>query len=334
MVPLMSRAVALLAALRVAQPAASPEIPPTPQSALVWEAPAGCPTHAEVETAIATRVPPGAVRVRARVEAKPEGFDADVAIDSAHGSTQRRLASPSCTSVVDAIVLLAHVAAEPLPTHETIAPAPAPVPEIPALPPDDPTFIEEPVAPAAPLPETPPRERPTRPRPRATIGAAAIVGGGTLPTIDLGVLGTVGIATPAIRAELGALYLGPRRDDVDADASVRIDAWGMALRVCPVIPLPTTRVELAACATATAGLLRGESSGAALQSDARARQPWVRAAVGPDLAVVVHPRVRVTAAIEAGGHLVRPGFVIAGLGRVWAPRRWAAHSLIGLQVRL
>jgi hypothetical protein len=71
-----------------------------------------------------------------------------------------------------------------------------------------------------------------------------------------------------------------------------------------------------------------------LRSDSEERQPWVRAAAGPDLGIVVHPRVRVTAALEAGGHIVRPGFAIAPLSRVWAPQPWAVHALVGLQVRL
>lgn len=333
----MSRAVALMTALRIGEPAVPPVTAPPSEPALRWEAPASCPTTDEVAAAIDARVPVGSVRVHARVDEAPAGFVADVAIDSAHGSTQRRLESPSCTTVVDAIVLLAHVAAEPLPTHERIAPPPAVPLELPE-PSINPTAPDVVATPDVVLPP----EQPTleyrfqRPRVRATIGASAIIGGGTLPRIDAGVLGTVGIAHRIGRAELGALYLAPMRASlgVEADARVVVDAWGLALRVCPAIPLPTTRVELSICAAATAGRLRGTSSGTALQEPGTAQQPWVRLAAGPELAIAVHPRVRLVAAVEGGGHIVRPGFVIAGLDRVWAPQRWAVHGLAGVQVRL
>jgi hypothetical protein len=329
----MSFALAMLFSLRAAT-IASPDAAAW-SGGVQWQAPASCPTQADVEARIAARVSLELVRVQATIDATADGFAAAVAIDSAHGSSTRTLASPSCDSIVDAIVLLAHVAGEPLPTYERIAPpAPVPVPEVPEPVAADPTAVTPiataPVAPATAVPERPERE-PLRVR--ATIGASAIVGGGTLPRIDAGVLGALGVSTRIGRAELGALYLAPQRADLAQDARIGVDAWGIALRICPTIPLPLDRLELSICATATAGRLRGTSSGAALASSREDAQPWVRLAGGPELAIAVHPRVRLVAAVDGGGHVVAPGFAIGGAGR-WAPRPWAVHGLAGVQMRL
>ncbi len=319
--------------------AAGEPVPTSPtrafSGAVRWDAPQGCPTQAEVEARIAARVPIERVRVQARVAASGEGFAAEVAIESVHGSSTRTLASPSCESVADALVLLTHVAAESQPTYARIT---LPAPEL-AVEPPQPTdeLSVRPRAAAAVGAQPPPPPRADRPRSRAraTIGIAAIVGAGTLPRLDTGVHGSIGIAARFGRAELGALYLAPQDAAVKGhDASVRMDAWGVVLRLCPAIPLPTRRLQLSICAAASGGSLRGTASGNDLAVTRRGGQPWVRATAGPELAIEVHRRVLLVATFEGGGHVVRPGFVIAGHGRVWAPQRWAAHGLVGMQVRL
>ncbi|MBC7977009.1 MAG: hypothetical protein H7138_18695, partial [Myxococcales bacterium] len=107
----MSLVLALSSSLRLAEP----EVPEViaPASTISWEAPAECPSQSEVVASIAVRVEPSSVRVRAVVRRELE-LVAEVEIDSAQGSTRRRLQSPSCASIVDALALLAQVAAEPL----------------------------------------------------------------------------------------------------------------------------------------------------------------------------------------------------------------------------
>jgi hypothetical protein len=328
-------AIALFAVLGLAGPELA-------RGVVRWDAPASCPAQDEVVAAIAARVPIDAIGVQARVEERGGELVADVVIDSAHGTTKRTLQSPSCASLVDALVLLAQVAAEPSP----LVPAPIETPppeEPPAQPVEPPTTAPE-VAPREPTiaqtsSATPPLAKSDAPKRRGAdlrfrTAAAAIVGGGTLPGIDLGVRGLVGLATRWVHADVGALYLGPRRaPDPAAAVHVTIDAWAVVARVCPVIPLPSRRVELSACLVATAGQLRGSSEGSGLRVPKHGTQPFVRIAIAPELAIVVHPRVRLVASVEAGGHVARPGFGIAG-DRVWAPRKWAVHGLAGLEVRL
>lgn len=296
---------------------------------LRWEAPVGCPDHAAVASAIAARQPVDPVTVDARVTATDVGVVADLVIDSAHGSTQRRLQSPSCDSIVDAVALLVQVAADPLPTPARIAPASGPAAQQLA----PPELPEEPaLAPTPTVQRTRPAQR--RPRPKARLAAMGTIGAGTLPRLDAGGRVSIGIATRRLLADVGATILAPQRARTPADVEVAIAAFGGVARVCPVVPLDGPRLELSVCAALTAGVLRGRSSGAAIVGPDQALQPWVRLAAAPELAVVVHPRVRVTATLEAGGHVVRSGFAVAGLGQVWTPRPWAIHGSAGIEVRL
>jgi hypothetical protein len=302
---------------------------------VVWEAPASCPSQVEVARAIEARVGPRQLEVRASVRQDEGGFVAALAIVSETGTTQRSLASPVCATLVDAVVLLAVVATDPVPTIESIAPrlrAPDVIPEV--IPP---AAIAEPlpmIDVGAPIePPQPPAAKPRRPRriqPRAA--AFAIFGGGTLPGLDVGVRGAFGIATPRVHADVLALWLGPR-EAVREDVTATIDAWAVGARVCPVVPLPTQRVELPICAVLAAGQLRGRAASERLVERSPQRVEWVTAAVAPELAVVVHRLVRIVVGVEVGGTWTRQGFAVEGLGRIWRPQAWVARGQLGLEVR-
>ncbi len=326
---IMVHALAVIAALQ----GTAPEIPIAPGDpvTLRWYAPASCPDATAVSAAIAGRRPIDPVVVDARVSIEPDAVVAELAIDSAHGSTRRHLASPSCESIVEAVALLVQVAADPLPTPARIAPptivAPSPV----ALAEPDEAAAPDEIAARSPGPRPP---APTRDPVRARLSAAAIVGTGTLPVVDAGGRLLVGIASRRVHADVGAGVLAPQRAATPAGTEVRIDAFAAVARVCPVVPVGLRRLEISACAVLTAGVLRGRSGGAAVADPGRALQPFVRLAAAPELAIVVHPRVRLTGTLEVGGRLVRAGFAIAGLGRVWTPRPWAIHGGLGVEVRL
>ncbi len=325
----MVHALAVIAALQ----GTAPEIPAAPGDpvTLRWQAPASCPDATAVSAAIAARRPIDPVVVDARVSVEPSAVVADLAIDSAHGSTRRQLTSPSCESIVEAVALLVQVAADPLPTPARIAPptivAPAPA----TLPEPDEADAPDEIAARSPGPRPP---APTRGPVRARLSAAAIVGTGTLPVVDVGGRLLVGIASRHVHADVGASVLAPQRAATPSDTEVRIDAFAAVARVCPVLPVGLRKVEISACAVLTAGVLRGRSGGAAVADPGRALQPFVRLAAAPELAIAVHPRVRLTGTLEVGGRLVRAGFAIAGLGRVWTPRPWAIHGGLGVEVRL
>lgn len=301
---------------------------------VVWEAPASCPSGDEVAAAVTRGVGERPVEVRARVEQVDAAFTATLDLRSATGTSTRTLASPACATLVDAVVLLAVVATDPVPTIESIAPRlqddgaiPVPV----AAPIESmPMTAASPVA--APAPVRAPSQRRTPPRIRPRLGAFAVVGGRTLPGLDLGIRGIVGITTPWVHVDATALYLGAR--EVEEDGVVtRIDAWSAGLRVCPVVPLPITRVELTICAVAGAGQLRGRAQGEPLVASTPQNTPWVTVAGAPELAIVLHRVVRVVAGVELGGTVAGPGFTVGTLERVWKPAWWIARGHLGLEVR-
>lgn len=307
---------------------------------LTWTAPASCPDASSVMQVIVARNPIEPVSAVVAVRALADGLVAEVEIVGVHGDTQRTLHSPACESIVDAVALLVQVAADPLPTPARIGIAPAHL-----VPPTEvePAADElDPSADAAdPLPRgvAPPPEVTPRPRngPRVQAFVAAIVGGGLLPGLDAGGRIGVGIATKRVHAAVGALAFAPRTTDGPRETTATFDAFGGLARVCPVFPLRSSRVELSACAVVAAGAVRGRSRGGALLESTRDVRPWVRVAAGPELGVIVHPRLRLVAGVELGGHVARSGFEIRdaeGAQPVWVPRRWAAHGIAGIEVRL
>lgn len=303
---------------------------------VVWDAPASCPSTDEVTAAVARGVGERAVEVRARVVEANATFTASLDLRSATGTSTRSLASPACATLVDAVVLLAVVATDPVPTLASIAPRlqeeaaiPEPVVAPVAIEPLPTIAATSGVAPA-PRRAPPKSRKPSRIRPR--IGAFAVVGGRTLPGLDLGIRGVVGITTPWVHVDATALYLGAREVE-DEGVVTRIDAWQAGLRVCPVVPLPITRVELSICAVAGAGQLRGRAAGEPLVESTPQTTPWVTLAGAPELAIVLHRVVRIVAGVELGGTLAGPGFTVDTLGRVWKPAWWIARGQLGLEVR-
>jgi len=325
----------VLAAARLFGGEPAPQSAPGPVVRVVWDAPASCPSQVEVDAAVRARVGERAVDVSAIVSATAEGFSAELAIVSDTGTTHRRLASPACETLVEAVVLLAVVATDPVPTIGSVAARIQGEPTIPAPTAPPPLPLVDAAAPE-PTPVTAPPREDARTRTRTfwpRLAAFAVVGGGTLPGVDAGIRGAIGIATRYVHVDATALYLGPRRITRE-DVTVTLDAWSAGVRVCPVVPLPTSRIELPICAVAGVGQLRGRAEGESLRNASPGDQPWVSAAVAPELAIVVHRRVRVVGGLELGGTIVGPGFTIGGLDRVWAPRRFIARGQLGLEIRL
>ncbi len=302
---------------------------------VVWDAPATCPSRDEVAAAVGRGVGERPVEVRATVVERDAAFTASLELQSTTGTSTRTLTSPACATLVDAVVLLAVVATDPVPTLGSIAPrlqpaAAIPEPTTPTPIPPLPEIATTAVAPASPPAKPKPKRRAIRVKPR--IAAFAVLGGRTLPGLDVGIRGAIGIATKHVHVDATALYLGARETEED-DVTTRIDAWSVGLRVCPVVPLPTKRVELPICAIAGAGQLRGRAEGTPLVVSTPQSAPWVTVAAAPELAVVLHRLVRIVVGVEVGGTVVGPGFEVGTLGRVWKPSPWIARGQLGLEVR-
>lgn len=317
----------------------APQEPGTAAANLRWSAPPSCPDRDAVLAQLAPRVDLGALAIAVEIHAAdPAMLHAEVAITGPHGDTTRTLESPACQSIVDAVVLLAEVTAESMPSRTALAGTASPVPEPTAA--TEPAAPREPASPAAATDEPPPRVEPAAPAPargrttQARLVAAAVVGGNVVPAVDAGVRVSVGIARARVLADLGAAYVGRGRLRPRDDVRVQFDAWAIVARACPVVPLPTPRLALAICGVASAGAMVARSSGPAVVGPRTRAQPWLRLAAGPELGIVLSPRVRLVAGLELGGHVLRPGFTLGALPRIWAPRRFSAHGVVGIEVRV
>lgn len=324
------------------EPAPQEPVPqePVPQEAyLRWSAPPSCPDRATVLTELTARVELDPLAVAVEIhELDASMLHAEVWITGPHGGTSRRLESPSCQSIVDAVVLLAEVAAESMPTRDALVAGPGAVSEpspatAVATPSEPPPTREAVTPPAAMAPKPRPPRRDGEPRTRARVLAAAVVGGNLVPTVDAGARVSIGIARPRVLADVGAAYVGRGRMRPDDGVQLQFDAWAVVARACPIVPLPTARLALSICAVAAAGAMVARASGPGLADSRTRAQPWLRLAAGPELGVVLSPRVRLVAGLELGGHVLRPGFTLGGLGRIWAPSPFSAHGLLGVEVR-
>lgn len=304
-----------------------------------WRAPAGCPDAVTATETIMSRVPAGGeIAIEADVRREREGFVADVALAGAWGTTQRRLESPDCNTLVDAIALLAAVSVDPVDTATAVAA------EVRAVRVQEP--LPEPARVEVVGPSTEPSVRRRRlaiepaplERPRGPIGFATrldgIAGFGSLPRADLGVGVTASLVARRARLEVGANYLAPSETRLTETAQVggRIDAWSVAVRGCPVFTL-LPRLTLPLCGGIEAGQMRGIGTGPGLQSAVRFAAPWVAATAGAGLHVEFTAHLGLHLGADAVVPLVRPGFAIRGVGEVYRTRQAAGRGSLGLEVR-
>ncbi|MBC8067186.1 MAG: hypothetical protein IAG13_02540, partial [Deltaproteobacteria bacterium] len=97
--------------------AATIAAPSSDALSLEWNAPASCPSAARLDEGLrlALRAPPREpIRVIAEVVARGDGFVAEVAVDTAWGSSRRHIEASECTAIADTTLLIAVIAADPL----------------------------------------------------------------------------------------------------------------------------------------------------------------------------------------------------------------------------
>jgi hypothetical protein len=197
--------------------------------AFSWQAPAGCPSRDEVSAEIA-RLLGGNIRV-------PQGGEIKARAQVAHGPTwsltmetelagrpgRRSLDAASCQDLANAAALIVALMIDP---NAVAAHAPPPRP------------VAAPPSAVATPPATEPGPAP-KAEPRAVaflVGIHAVGSYGTLPSIDAGLGGGIGLAGRRWRAELRGTY-GLRRDQkawaaAPAGAYGEFNFWAVAFAGC------------------------------------------------------------------------------------------------------
>lgn len=312
-------------------------VEPTPaeREPLQWEAPAQCPTSQDV-LARARALGAPDLAASATIEAVPGGFAAHVE----HDGRRHELRSASCDELATAVaVLLAGADGSASPSSSTAdaqpdttsapgAIVPPPVVQGRALA-DSPAALDR-----ARPPSTPAGERwPSHADPPAILGpqlrAAALVGGGLVPRIDIGGQAALGWSWRRVVLELGAFAVAPRRQAIDATTNGTVMVAAGSVQASA--RLRWSWFELRPGAAFEAGASRVRARGEVVRRIGRA--PWL--AVRAELRALawLHPRVAITVAAAMVVPLLQTRYRI-GDTLLFAGRRVGVAGSIGLAIAL
>ena len=286
-----------------------------------WQAPAGCPSRDELRAEIA-RLLGGDIRV-------PQGGDIKAHAVVAHGQTwvlfmetelagrpgRRSIEAASCQDLADATALIIALMIDP----EAVA-AHATQPR-----------------PVAPPPPTPPAPAPQK-KPRTIqylVGIHAAGSQGTLPSLDVGLGGGIGLAGRLWRVELRATY-GLRRDQhAAAPPPAPADSYGQfnftAAALVGCFNLGREGLAFGPCADAELGVV--SAKGVNVSQSLPADTAWLALGAGVYAAVSLGPHFSLPLHLDVLAPLRRSEFVVKNLpGRVFqAP---AVGGRIGAGIEL
>ncbi|MEM6294552.1 MAG: hypothetical protein AAGA54_24980 [Myxococcota bacterium] len=284
-----------------------------------WDAPPACPDALGVQQDVARLlgdVEPtyAGVQVQGTVQATAEGFSLALRVETAQGTTERELSAPTCGPLSESAALyiamavdsLAVVAAEPTPPE----PEPAPEPE----------------------PEPPPSAPPKR----AEAAIDLDVGGG----LDLGIYDALGGGPQlGLSGRVGPMRLGlrgrwtlwqPQEVAGSASGRARVTSFDGGVRACPTAVRGA--FEVGGCAGLDVGLHRAR--GQSLQPSRDAQALSVSATAGPILGVWLASRVGIWVQPDLVLGLLRPRFVVDGLGDTLVMEPIGARVSMSVAVRL
>jgi hypothetical protein len=283
-----------------------------PDAGLSWSAPQICPAEEDVRELVRTWLgqPPGkldlgTVRADARVHANADGFALELALKSAAGSDREQHQARRCETLAKIVALKIALAVDPLAAVDSVEPQPV--------------------------------DARARARPEAARGSA-----GTIRADGGVVLGLLPGASPAMRLvgslrwsdfrlELGLGYWFPRSVTYDELPAVgaRLQMAGATARACPTALFHG--IEMLLCAGAEAGLVRAKGFGT---TEARiSDRAWVSLILGPAIAVPVFDDLYLWLEADAAFALVRPGFRVRNLPRLYKADSGAAEAWAGLELR-
>lgn len=314
--------------------------------AIEWTAPAMCPDAELAARTVAVELDDDSeLRVVANVTASEAGFSAELTISSASGETTRTLSSPRCTTLLDAVALIAAAAQEEA-TSEVAESSEGRVPVVP----DTVTDSEGPVSSVSVQ-----RRRDSAPTETKTSANASLryravamhlraygrAGVGLMPQFDAGAGLAAGLGWRRLRIEaFGAATTGAELEiERLSTATARILAWSAGLRGCAVAWTNASEVvALPLCVRASAGQFIGIPGGSGLVDARRKSMAWSAVAAGPALLLRITPQLSVVADLELLVPVLRPGFSVAGAGNeepeglVHRPKRAALSATVGIEV--
>ncbi len=319
---------ALVVALLLAPPPL-PESEPAaaePQSAIQWEAPAGCPTQAEVEEAIADlagRIPLlGELDARAVVESVDGVWTLRLEVVGDHELQPQRFKADDCQTLATAAALVVAVLLDPVATALSVVPS---EPAEPIVSPEAEPMVastSEPVRPEA-------RSAPSRWR----FGMHLEVGGefGAVPRGTGGA--RIGLMVRRRRFEARAIgsYWLPRRTQPGSSPGARVQMGAAGLAACFVAG--QGRFDVPMCAAIEGGAVR--AVGVDVAAGRTAVIPWLAATVGPGVRWWLRPRFAFVASAEVFAPILRTRLTVGQVddGRIVHDAAQAGfRGLVGVAV--
>lgn len=275
---------------------------------LRWQAPDGCPTEAELRSAVDTRRAERLARrtrlqvaIDIGVQQRADGdFHADIWTTDDDGAHLRELDDGDCHALgvavayVVAMAIDVRVREQVEREREAASPSERPEPK----PPTPPA--------AAPREDRPPTRRKIPLRGAFRVGAGIIYG--DLPTVGPVVRATAALLAPRWRLEGEISYAAARnprwRDGMDMVYTGTVEALTGLLRVCPVFRV--LRAEIPLCAGFEAGtlMIRGASDGVR-------RAPFASVLASTGVLVELNRRVALAIPLVEGSvHVVRTTFAV------------------------
>jgi hypothetical protein len=294
------------------QPPAAPAPQPPEELpiAIVWSAPAECPTIEALKAEIlrvAGQVPPPSEPLSATVTVQrgAAGWQLTLATAAGARAGERRLAGPDCGELMRAAALVLALMINP-----------------------QASLLAEPPPPPPPPPAPPPP--PPEPERRFAVGADLLVGSGALPGFATG-FGLHVAAGAALSAELRAsLWLSRSAATTeDPGAGGTFDLMDASAAGCarrghgqPLSP--------GLCAGASIVRLHGTGYGVGFPSEASAW--WTSAFAEANLRVGISALNAVRLAAGVAVPLGRPNFVLAGVGQVFEPASIWLRATLGWEL--
>lgn len=261
--------------------------PRTPAD-LSWEAPAECPSIADVRPRIDSLEREAAkLTVHGRIEHRGDHYTLNLDVTTRGESGSRTLEDASCSALVDAAMVVLELSLAPKED----------------LPKQDPT------PPRAPVPAPLPQE----PLPRLTIGAALTGDVGTLSRPALGVLGSGALRLHRhVGVEILATYLPPVTATVGS-VGVSVQTFAASTLGCYLTSPEDAPIVFGACAGITLGGAFGTGEGA--RNGSTSGSGWLVAPlIASHVRLHIAGPIGMTLGVTAALPLERPRFVMTGAG--------------------
>jgi hypothetical protein len=301
---------------------------------LSWQAPPDCPSPDAVRAEVARllggeiRLPAGRDFRASALVAHEQTWSVSIETELAGRSGRRSIEAASCQDLADATALILALTIDPdvvatrparsnPPTPTPPLPPPSPPPRLPVPPPPPPPF------PAAVQPA--PQKQPSSND--FLLGLQAQGSQGTLPSVDIGLGGSVGVVGRRYRVELRGAY-GLRRDQI-ANAATLPGAYGkfnfLAATLAGCFNLGGQAVAFGPCADAEVGVVSAQGFG--VSQSFPTSKPWLAIGAGGYAAISLGPRWSFPLHLDILAPLLRPEFVFKNV-----PDRVFQAPVVGIRV--